>query len=1292
MKTRKLLALVLSVLMIISVMPTTIFAAPTAVTAGDTAHEHNHNHFPEEPAVLSSDLDLTTLYIDISALVGEGKTVSGVWLWVSGYIVNEPMIKVGRNIFSYDVTEAVANGATAATYTIYYTDDTASHSNLVDSFVTGKNMWVATGQTKGSWEVLGEATNNITITMTDSYSDSWNGAAIEIYEDNIFVDTITVEADINTKTYTLPYDKISQYTFKWIKGNYDSECSFVISLDEDDLKTVDNAGVFADGETIYTIESKCEHSVSEPCGACSVCSKVCGTDFAHKLNENRKCSICSFECGVTAEHDWTNRDGVCKVCGYECPEHSFDENYACTICAYSYKALVTSEDGTSGNVYEFIDEALEAAESLENCTVKLLDNVSETTACYIDSGKFTIDLNGKTWESSEWGLYVVGTADIKIIDSTGVGGLMKAANSGYPLFILCDTAKLEIAGGSFESINNVVDMSNGGDEVSAELLISGGKLNGHSIVSAKGSKVTITGGKFESTSGFDVCYYTGTLDLSRYADVENFVFSIGISCDVSDLNLILPEGFVIKVFDTNEEVTQLVAGGRYTIAKHVVSVTNADGSVTTNYTSLEDAIEAAELLNNSTVKLLDNISVTTSCYIDSGKFTIDLNGKTWESSQWVLFVRGTADIKITDSTGEGGLMKTTVSTCDLIALYDTAKLEIAGGSFESLNYVVDMSDSGLASSSELIISGGKLSGYAIVNAKGSKVTITDGEFEEFDLYSICYATGTLDLSQYADADKIVLFVDYSADVSTLNLILPEGFVLKNLNNNEEATQLEVGVLYTIAEASGSETAMAASVTTQDGTTTTEYASIGEALTAASSLENSTVKLLDNVTTDYYTIESGKFTIDLNGKIWQSSDVLLYIKGTSQIKICDSSENAGGLMTTSGIALIFLMDETKLEIESGNFSCTGNNIFNMSNYGNETSSELLISDGWFVGNNVASVAGRKATINSGEFDCAWGYAFEYLYGTLDLSNYKGASEMGFYVADFTDALALELILPAGAIIRNYFTGEIVTELASGVEYRIEFSEISSIEIDLGEKADEANVRYAEIGGVVTEIEETDNKHLVEIGEENLLVEVTEKTQSGEFVKSQYFYVDMESQTATKLNMDSYMTADSNTSIRTDNPMGVRFKASVLTSAKNEEIEYVIDEYGFIVATEEALGDEELTLDFSKYVKGVAYNKETATDIVFDSSNDEMHVFTGYVKNIPVANYKTNLVCKTYTKIKVFGKEFVLYGEPVVGNVYDTAKALLEDDTLDTETRNVLVNITLAYENTIGIPGDDLYPES
>ena len=260
---------------------------------------------------------------------------------------------------------------------------------------------------------------------------------------------------------------------------------------------------------------------------------------------------------------------------------------------------------------------------------------------------------------------------------------------------------------------------------------------------------------------------------------------------------------------------------------------------------------------------------------------------------------------------------------------------------------------------------------------------------------------------------------------------------------------------------------------------------------------------------------------------------------------------------------------------------------------------------------------------------------------------------------------------------------------GLYYTVPESEPDSIEINLGAKADETNIRYAEIGGVVTEITEDNDKYIPEIGEDNLLIEVVEKTQSGEFVKSQYFYVDMTTKTATKLGMDSYITADGNTSIRTKNPMGIRFKSSVLTSAKYKETQFVIDEYGFIVATETALGEEELTFDFSKFVTGVAYNKESGTDIIFDSTDDSAHIFSGYVKNIPAKEYKTNLVCKTYTKITVGGEQFILYGEPVVGNVFDTAQTLLADDTLDTETKNELYQIILDYENAIGLPGDDLY---
>ena len=247
--------------------------------------------------------------------------------------------------------------------------------------------------------------------------------------------------------------------------------------------------------------------------------------------------------------------------------------------------------------------------------------------------------------------------------------------------------------------------------------------------------------------------------------------------------------------------------------------------------------------------------------------------------------------------------------------------------------------------------------------------------------------------------------------------------------------------------------------------------------------------------------------------------------------------------------------------------------------------------------------------------------------------------------------------------------------------------TAIQIDLGERSDETNIRYAEIGGVVTAVVEDGDKYFVEIGEENLLIEFVEKTAEGEFVKSQYFYVDMTEGKATHLNLDSYMTTDGKKSIRTKTPMGIRFRSTITDTARQEDTAFVIDEYGYIIALEEHLNGEELTFDFSRHVTGVAYNKADGTDVVY-SQNDGVTTFTGVLHGIPAAKYKTNIVSKTYTKITVGGEQFVLYGEAVTGNVYDTAQTLLSKEDIDEETRSALSQIILDYENEAGFDYGEL----
>ena len=68
----------------------------------------------------------------------------------------------------------------------------------------------------------------ITLTMEDSYGDGWNGAAIEVYtSDNTLVGTYTIESGSSAEE-DIPL-VVGTYTFNWVSGSYDSECTFAIT-------------------------------------------------------------------------------------------------------------------------------------------------------------------------------------------------------------------------------------------------------------------------------------------------------------------------------------------------------------------------------------------------------------------------------------------------------------------------------------------------------------------------------------------------------------------------------------------------------------------------------------------------------------------------------------------------------------------------------------------------------------------------------------------------------------------------------------------------------------------------------------------------------------------------------------------------------------------------------------------------------------------------------------------------------------------------------------------------------
>ncbi len=405
-----------------------------------------------------------------------------------------------------------------------------------------------------------ESAKIIEITMSDSYKDGWNGAAIEIYADGILTKTLTVPDEEESYAWSMAYDSSTTYVFKWTQGEYDDECSFTISVSEQvAYSSIKGCDDYKDGETFYVLKSSCEHAFEED-SVCTVCEKTCGVQFPHEMDETT-CLTCGFECGEDVAHDWNQKNGVCNVCETAC-EHIF-ENNVCTICTLSYVAEVSDADGGK-EIYLTLQEALEEAKYIENSTVKLIKNVS-IEEIYIDNteGTLTFDLNGYTLTLTDWGLRVENSSNVKIVDtSVSQTGKLQCTYDFCSPICVYDDATLEINGGTITDLygGTAIDSSHSGNATNATVIISGGTILGD--ISHMGKNLTITGGTLVVEEAQDIYWHTGTIDLSQYNGVSNIDFSISNQADVSKLTLKLPEDYVVRNESGDEG---LKAGYKHTI-------------------------------------------------------------------------------------------------------------------------------------------------------------------------------------------------------------------------------------------------------------------------------------------------------------------------------------------------------------------------------------------------------------------------------------------------------------------------------------------------------------------------------------------------------------------------------------------------------------------------------------------------------------------------------------------------------------------------------------------------------
>lgn len=280
----------------------------------------------------------------------------------------------------------------------------------------------------------------------------------------------------------------------------------------------------------------------------------------------------------------------------------------------------------------------------------------------------------------------------------------------------------------------------------------------------------------------------------------------------------------------------------------------------TPYDNIDDAIGAAEATENSTLKLLAD--VTEEIVIEGGKFTLDLNGYIITGTSYGVSIHH-GDIIITDSSdAKTGIISGSdgvYTECDTLTINGGTitgdfgvivaggECTINGGTFNAVNYGV------ITTGGNCTINGGTIIGVMeSVVWGGGRCSITGGSFNT-------------DPSEYVAEGYAATF---NSETNMYDVVVKSAVI--------EPTY--------VAEVNG-----------------TAYNSIAAAISAAEATEGSTLKLLADVT-EVIMIEGGNFTLDLNGYIVSDTSYGVYIFN-GDITITDSSSDRTGTIFGESCGLI-----------------------------------------------------------------------------------------------------------------------------------------------------------------------------------------------------------------------------------------------------------------------------------------------------------------------------------------------------------------------------------------------------
>ena len=512
--------------------------------------------------------------------------------------------------------------------------------------------------------------------------------------------------------------------------------------------------------------------------------------------------------------------------------------------------------GSTITQYDDINKAITAAQNSEGSTVKLLADVTTTSEIEVDSGTFTIDLNGKKLDrTSPFTLSVKENGNVTVTSTQGTGTISNAQNTAI---FVNDNATVHVTKGV--RLNRLYTMTNANLTLDVGVIIT-------EKISTKADNIA----PFLAGKALQSCDENGTLIEGQYKSIYD-------SYRMDDT------GCVIVIEHTSHEGTPSTAtpcpicgyDGTQTQPAEPVDpnpdVAEVNG---TKYKTLAAAIQAA---NGADITLLPIVSENVVVDGDSIKAGIILgNGKTIGDipypSNWVADRNG---IPLTMEAGEitlkdGALAQFSASSSANVAIAlkggtliveKTVTKIIGSNRSDSVQHAaIEVTGGVLDLQGNTLLDGGlTMSGDARLKNKLTAGTFTNSGSETysvsvegssqygavFDLLETGYAFAKYDESAENKAGAIV--------DGSVNQLTEDVIIVAHTHSIEEGQS---------ACACGKQ--FEAGIPADDGTIT-YYETIDEAF--ANVKANETVKLMidsdDWSRTNYIYVGGGPYTFDLNG--------------------------------------------------------------------------------------------------------------------------------------------------------------------------------------------------------------------------------------------------------------------------------------------------------------------------------------------------------------------------------------------------------------------------------------------